>query len=393
MDGEAEVPQGSFVPEGPVRAREVCDGLWSGTTVTFEANRRGVPSDARILVNESYFRNIIHHLQSYEPEEVEKNKLCMHEQTGCCLCAFDEMKEALVEELRKKLCVPIPDLPDRRQINANLNAVVYKPSFQQMFQEKITLYKGGAILVPNEAENSNAVYDPELLDNVRHFLQFGEGRATETEDQGAVRQVVATLIEAGDLHQPKQFAGTYAWVGDKAQDFYLALASAHAGGERLSPGQIDPIRQQLFCTKTLGAGLGREVAERREEQLGRKVCADGESGDIFRGLQHIMRGQKYPDPNAFGVYRPVSELVQRSIAAAQASRSSSFAAAPYGAAGYGAPGTRYHKTGSGAKGQGKNGKNHYWSKEGVDGYYHSGKCKKGGGKGKKPWSTVGHRFE
>lgn len=67
---------------------------------------------------------------------------------------------------------------------------------------------------------------------------------------------VGRLAEKGRLRVTPDFrdddAGTLAWVGDTALDFFLAVLGAEAG---LKPRALDGIRKELFCTKS----LGREV--------------------------------------------------------------------------------------------------------------------------------------
>eukprot|EP00392_Amoebophrya_sp_AT5.2_P010048 g10079.t1 len=247
----------------------------------------------------------------HDHESAEEKEKCVHQHANCCFCAFDELRDSVVEELRKKLRVPISEWDCKKMI-ANLNALLYDQSFRQLFQRQITAYKRG---LPDPVEGGGeGDHRSAHLASLRDWLRTGRRSAFESESAAEVRECVETLMHGGDLEMPKHHKGALAWLGDSALDFYLGMAGVHA---RLAPWQIDKIRRALFCTRNLGGDLGREIAEEREEDVGEKIYGDGKPGPMFFTLRDIMNKQEIPTPTDLQHFTPVTELVKQFISDAK----------------------------------------------------------------------------
>ncbi|CAD7970502.1 unnamed protein product, partial [Amoebophrya sp. A25] len=231
--------------------------------------------------------------------------MCVHCEAHCCLCAFDELRDGIIEELRKKMRICI-SAEQKRKMVAKLNALIYGVKFRRSFQSKVTAYKRRLTLADLK-DRSQKDMD---LGSLRNWVRTGRKDGYESLTAQQLREYVEELVKSGDLKIPKHYEGTLAWLGDAALDFFLGLKGVYGN---LKPCEIDQIRRTLFCTKTLGGDLGREFAEEREEDVGKAIYNDGKPAPIFTLLRRIMKQQKIPDPKNLQTFAPVDGLVTRSI--------------------------------------------------------------------------------
>ena len=222
-------------------------------------------------------------------------------------CAFhtkgvhSPLDEALIDELDKTLKSKFSTY-DRRWMDIKK----MKPKLLQHHRAAFELGSLNTAVVVDEEEFSVATEARTASvwktreDEVRLLVQSYPTDQVSTlaalapEKQKAVLLAarVAEEIDKDRRTKTKATDPRAAWLGDRLNDSYIA---AHGHEHGLSPHQLGQVRQKKLSAQGLSGGLGRDVAENVESQVG--FAAEPHLQELARLLQSALGAVRVPPGN------------------------------------------------------------------------------------------------
>ncbi|CAK9063648.1 unnamed protein product [Durusdinium trenchii] len=261
---------------------------WYPVTFTFRGKTFDMPSGQFDLVHRSDLHVPLVILKAASPKMqgakfvVNSYKCNFHQRTnsallecptlndGLCYCGVDELYEAVIDEIEKtksKFSKRERRWMDHKKMQLlqkhkdNFSLVpVPKPGASGASLGGAGRMAGAASLIPKPS-------DAEVSQLLQIYLT-DRVSSLSTEKQRTV-QLAARIADEIDKERRSKAEATdprSAWLGDRLNDAYLAMQGVT---HRLTPHQMDQIRQRRLSTQGLSNGMGRAVAENVESQVGK----------------------------------------------------------------------------------------------------------------------------
>ncbi|CAE7817492.1 unnamed protein product, partial [Symbiodinium sp. CCMP2592] len=246
--------------------------------------------------------------RAFHTKGVHSTLDCPTFEDGLCFCGVHELYEALIDELDKTFKTKFSTY-DRRWMD------IKKMKLLQHHRNAFKLGSLNTAVVVDVEESSVASEARTALvlkpreDEVQLLFQsyLTDQVSTLTPEKQRAVLLAERIAEEMDKDRRTKTKATdprAAWLGDRLNDSYLAV---HGYEHGLSPHQLDQVRQKKLSAQGLSGGLGRDVAENVESQVG--FAAEPHLQELARLLQSALGAVRVPPGN-----ETILESLQEAIA-------------------------------------------------------------------------------